>query len=172
MPLEKGIAHVSLRAGRKPTGPDLIARMIMHIDMAYFAADDYVRRRGLPATISEFNQHDWVMPSADKQHIPYVKEFLQHIDVERIVFQSNHIPDIGAAVAAGMGIGMMPIREAGKQVNMHRLDIPSLERSDAGALWFVYHRDLRHNAKVQTLYTYLCDALEQEVDQASWIQQP
>ena len=172
VPLERGIAHVSLRAGQKPSGPDLIAREIMPIDMAYFAADNYVKHKGLPATISEFNQHDWVMPSAAKQHIPYVKEFLQHIDVERIVFQSNHIPDISAAVAAGMGIGMMPVRDARKQPGMHRLDIRSLAHSNAGALWFVYHRDLRHNAKVQTLYGYLCDALTQEVEQASKAPQP
>ncbi len=158
IPLSSGAVHVSLRAGSKPQDPDLIARKIMDINMNYYATDDYVKQYGLPKNINEYNQHNWVMPSADKLHIPYVKHVLKHIDKERIVYQSNDFLDVQLAVKAGMGIGLISEKHATEKDQLHALQIDdSIDGS--GQLWYVYHRDLKQNAKVQTLYRYLMASL-------------
>ena len=163
IPLSSGTAHVSLRAGPEPTDPDLIARKILSIDMACYAADSYVEAHGLPTNAEEFNQHEWVMPSADKQHIPYVKKILELINIERVVYQSNHFLDIETAVIAGMGIGLMSKIHASNYEGLHKLELDgpdNLADLETGVLWFVYHRDLKHNAKIKTLYQYLLNNLE------------
>ena len=153
--LASGAAHVSLRAGPEPKDPDLIARKLFSIDMAYYAADNYVQKRGLPESEQAFNQHDWLMPNADKERLPFIKDMLKVIDSERIVYQSNHFLDIEAAVAAGIGIGLISTINAEKYNNLHKLKLSQVNDVDMGSLWFVYHRDLKHNAKVKTLYQYL-----------------
>lgn len=157
IPLASGVAHVSLRAGLEPKNPDLIARKIRSIEMAYYASDSYVSQHGLPASTEEFNQHYWVMPSADKQGIPYVKEILKLVDIERVIYQSNHFLDIQSAVVAGIGIGLISSLDASSYTGLHKLDFQCIAELQMSALWFVYHRDLKHNAKVKTLYQYLLD---------------
>jgi len=161
IPLASGAVHVSLRAGAKPQDPDLIARKIMDINMSYYATDDYVKQFGLPINTDEYNQHDWVMPSSDKQHIPYVKHVLKYIDKERIVYQSNDFLDVQLAVKSGMGIGLISERHVAGDDHLHKLQIDDSVGS-SGELWYVYHRDLKQNAKVQILYQYLMNSLERD----------
>ncbi|NRB40294.1 MAG: LysR family transcriptional regulator [Pseudomonadales bacterium] len=162
IPLASGAAHVSLRAGAEPQDPDLIVRKILCINMNYYAAESYVQTHGLPDNINELNQHAWVMPSADKQRIPYVKQILEHIDIEQVVYQSNHFMDIQAAVAAGMGIGLISELDAPNYPHLHKLELKDMAHLQMGNLWFVYHRDLKHNAKVKTLYQYLLEHLKHQ----------
>lgn len=160
IPLASGTVHVSLRAGSKPQDPDLIAHNFMSIKMAYYATDDYVQQHGLPESVEEYNQHDWVMPSIDKHHISIVKQVAQHLNNERVVYQSNQMLDVQAAVKAGLGIGLLSERDAAKQDNLHRVNIEDTDPSQEGVLWFVYHRDLKNNAKVKNLYRYLLEHLQ------------
>lgn len=164
IPLASGSVHVSLRAGSKPQDPDLIARKIMNINMAYYATDEYVQRFGLPNKVEEYNQHDWVMPSADKQHIPSVKHVLKHIDNGRVVYQSNHFLDVQSAVKSGMGIGLISEMNAAGYNNLHKLQMENDKSDETDVLWYAYHRDLKHNAKVQTLYQYLVKHLKTDLD--------
>lgn len=160
--LSSGAAHVSLRAGPEPKDPDLIARKLLSIDMAYYAADSYVKKHGLPKTKTELNHHDWLMPSTEKQHLPFIKDMLKIIDRERIVYQSNHFIDIESAVSAGIGIGLISTINAEKHNNLQQVTFTQLNDVDMGNLWFVYHRDLKHNAKVKTLYQYLFEYWQNE----------
>lgn len=160
IPLSSGAAHVSLRVGKEPNDPDLIARKIFRMGIAYYATDSYVQEFGLPSGPEEYNQHQWAMPSIDKYHIPFVKHVINNIDFDRVVFQSNHFPDVHSAVAAGMGIGLMPLSKAEEDPTLHKLEIQTDEKDDSH-LWFVYHKDLKNNAKVKTLYTYLLESLEE-----------
>lgn len=158
IPLASGVVHVSLRVGQQPTDPDLIAKQVMATEIAYYAADSYIQRKGFPENESEYNAHDWVMPSIEKYHIPLIKAVMGKLDRECIVYQSNHIPDIYSAVVDGMGIGLLTTAEAEQQKNMKRLPLKGTA-VELGAMWFVYHRDLASNAKVQTLYRYLLESL-------------
>ncbi len=155
IPLSSGAAHVSLRAGPQPQDPDLIARKITTLNMAYYAADSYVKANGVPQSAGDYNQHDWVMPSANKQHIPYIKKVLEHIDNERIVYQSNLFLDIQAAVTSGIGIGLISELDASQYTNLQKLTLKEVGEHEMGALWYVYHRDLKNNAKVRALYQHL-----------------
>ncbi len=160
IPLSSGAAHVSLRAGSQPQDPDLIAREVLKVKMQYYAADSYVKERGTPLSSSEYHQHDWVMPSADKQHIPYVKKVLDKIGTENIVYQSNHFLDIQSAVTAGIGIGLISDIDAKQFDNLHQLSLENIQEISSDSLWYVYHRDLKSNAKVKALYRYLLEHLQ------------
>lgn len=157
VPLSTGAAHVSMRVGAQPNEPDLIVRKLNAPDIFYYAADSYVQEHGLPKDESEFNQHLWALPSNEKRKIPFIKQILNHIDEEKIIYQSNHFPDIHNAVIEGMAIGPIGIHHAKNHDHLHKLDI-KLDLSIEG-LWFVYHKDLKNSARIQALYEFLSKTL-------------
>ncbi len=157
VPLDSGAAHVSLRAGPSPTGADLIVKQLTKLSTSYFASQSYVDRHGKPKSLKELNQHHWVLPTPEKYRIPFISYIVDKIDKDRIVFQSNHFPDIHEAVVAGMGIGPLDDHQAAlnpAMVSMD-LDIPNKDES----IWFVYHKDLKHSARIQCFYQFLKSAL-------------
>jgi len=153
VPLDSGAAHVSLRAGPSPVGVDLVVKSLTQLRTAYYATQDYINEFGKPSTPSEFNQHQWVLPTPEKYRIPFVNYIVDKIDKTNIVFQSNHFPDIHEAVVAGMGIGPLGEHQASlnpAMVKMH-LEIPNKDET----IWFVYHKDLKHSARIQCFYQFL-----------------
>jgi DNA-binding transcriptional LysR family regulator len=161
IPLESGTVHVSVRAGAEPQDPDLIVHKLLDRRMSYYATKGYVQQNGLPETVDQYNEHDWVMPSVDKYHIPIVKQVIKHLDKNQIVYQCNEMLAVQAAVKAGLGIGPLAEQDAEGESSLQKLHIEEPERHE-GTLWFVYHRDLKNNAKVKNLYRYLVEHLQTE----------
>ena len=153
VPLDTGAAHVSLRAGPKPNGVDLIVKELTQLKTYYYAHQSYIDEHGIPKSFDELNNHLWILPSKEKHHIPFISHLIQHLDKTNIVFQSNLFPDIHQAVYSGMGIGPVGQHHAkqhDKLVNIN-LDLPKEEES----IWFVYHKDLKHSVRIQTFYQFL-----------------
>jgi len=158
VPLDSGIAHVSLRAGPCPTGTDIIVRELTQLKTSYFAHQDYVKEYGMPKTIDEFNQHQWILPTPEKHRIPFINYVVDKIDKNNIVFQSNHFPDIHEAVIAGMGIGPLDGKKASLHSDMVSIDLDMPDKGES--IWFVYHKDLKHSARIQCFYQFLTKALK------------
>lgn len=160
VPLDSGAAHVSLRAGPSPVGADLIVKNLTRLTTAYYAAPAYVNEYGMPNSPEEFNDHIWALPTPDKYRIPFVSYIVDKIDKDRIIFQSNHFPDIHEAVIAGMGIGPLGEHQAELNPSMIKmpLDIPNKDES----IWFVYHKDLKHSARIQCFYQFLQMSLSEK----------
>ena len=153
--LARGEAHVSIRVGPEPSEADLIVKRLTPMEIRFYAAQDYIDEYGLPSSPSEFRQHYWALPSADKRRIPFVKKILQHIDEESIVYQSNNFPDLAGAVAEGMAIGPVGSHKAAEFDNLTEIDFMTDPKGEG--LWFVYHKDLKNSARIQALYKFLSD---------------
>lgn len=153
IPLSTGAAHVSLRAGSQPTEPDLIAKKISSPKVFYYAADSYVKEYGLPKNANEYKQHLWALPSGEKRKIPFIKQILEHINEEQIIYQSNHFPDIYSAVVEGMAIGPIGVHYSRNCDNLKKLNIKLDTTRDS--FWFVYHKDLKNSARIQALFGFL-----------------
>ena len=153
VPLDSGAAHVSLRAGPSPTGVDLIVKELTQLKTSYYATKSYAAEYGLPKTLDELNKHFWVLPTADKYRISFINFIVDKIDKDKIIFQSNHFPDIHQAVIAGMGIGPLGQHQATlhpELININ-LELPKAEES----IWFVYHKDLKHSVRIKCFYDFL-----------------
>lgn len=157
VPLESGIAHVALRVGPKPDGSDLIVKPLSNFATSYYVSQAYADEFGLPANNSELKQHKWVLPTSEKHRIPFVRNVLQHIDEENIVFQSNHFPDVTQAVIEGIGIGPISLAHAKLYDDLVYVPIDAPKTDEA--IWFVQHKDLKHSARVRCFYDFLVQQL-------------
>lgn len=155
--LDQGAAHVSIRAGAKPNGPDLMVKKLTEINTGYYAAKSYIDRKGLPKDLSQLNQHEWALPSSEKYHIPFIKALLKHIELDQIVYQSNNFTDVHMAVKAGIGVGPLEVDDAQKHPELIKIPFDFTEHGET--LWFVYHKDLKDSARIKMLYQYITQYL-------------
>lgn len=157
VPLESGAAHISLRAGPKPNGPDLIVKNLTKLATQYYVAQSYIDKFGMPQSSNELNDHYWALPTSDKYRIPFIRHIVDKIDKDKIIFQSSHFPDVNQAVIEGMGIGPVSVFQASQIKNLVKvpIDLPQSQE----AMWFVYHKDLKHSARVQCFYECLSEHL-------------
>ena len=153
LPLATGAAHVSLRAGKAPKDPDSIARKIIDIRFDYYASKQYIKQHGELKNLTDANKHDWVLPSNEKQGIPIVSTIINTVQEDRIVYQSNSFVEVYKAIEHGIGIGPIAEHQVNNYKDIYKLSIPV--KNPGSALWFVYHRDLKENARVKALYDFL-----------------
>ena len=157
IPIESGSAHISIRVGPQPSGPDIIVKKIMNLNVDYYASVEYIKQYGFPKSVREYNQHFWAIPTGEKQGIPFIKSVLTHLNNEQIVYQSNLFSDLHSIIAKGMAIGPMAEHEARWYKNVQPLKL-KLDQAEE-VLWFVYHKDLKNNAKINAFYRYMSESL-------------
>ncbi len=161
VPLDSGEAHISLRAGPCPTGVDLIVKELTQLKTSYYATQDYVDRYGIPNNLEQLNDHHWVLPAAEKYRIPFIQHVVDNINKDKIVFQSNHFPDVHQAVIAGMGIGPLGEYQAAQSSDLINIDLKLPKAQES--IWLVYHKDLKHSARIKCFYEFLKAKLAKEV---------
>jgi len=157
IPLDSGIAHVSLRVGPCPDGTDLIVKKLSQIKTSYYAHQEYIDKFGLPKNLEQLNAHVWALPTADKYRLPFIRYIVDKIDKEKIIFQSNLFTDVHQAVISGMGIGPLGDHQAALHPYLVKVDLDLPESEEA--MWFVYHKDLKNNSRVSCFYDFLNKAL-------------
>ena len=161
IPVESGSAHISIRAGRQPASPDIIVKKLMNLNMDYYASDEYIEAYGLPKNTQEYSQHYWAMPSEEKHHLPFIKTVIRHLKNEQIIYQSNHFSVLRSAVLEGIAIGPIAKHKAIQYPQLKPLNVKI--NQDDEALWFIYHRDLKNNTRINALYNYLSESIKTPV---------
>lgn len=141
-----------------PSQDVLVARKVGGIALGLFAHRSYIARRGMPATVEDLAEHDFIGPDrsqADRALLGVLPPAV----AARLTVRTDSHPAVAAYVHAGLGIGVT-----------HRalgLADPGLVEvlPDAVAravpvlpVWLVTHRDLRHEPRVRLAYDHLAEA--------------
>ena len=158
VPVESGSVHISIRIGQQPQDTDVIVKKLMPLNIDYYASQTYIDQHGLPSDPSQYNQHFWAMPSGMKQNIYFINDVMRHLNKSSIVYQSNDFFDVFSVVKRGLAIGPMVAYAAKSDTNLKPLHIDFTEEDES--LWFVYHKDLKTNARIQSFYRHLCESLK------------
>jgi DNA-binding transcriptional LysR family regulator len=151
--LEYGEAHVALRAGRQPDEPDNVVQAFASQDIALYAAQSYVERRGLPDGVEALVGHDFVAHDDPDSRAPFQRWLRKTVPYDRVVFRSNDSRVMEEAVIAGAGIGFFGVREAAGHGGLVQVMPPRDEWNSP--LWLVTHVDLHRTAKVQAFLKHL-----------------
>jgi DNA-binding transcriptional LysR family regulator len=96
--------------------------------------------------------HEWV-GLVDHASVARMTKWLRdHVGDDRIAFRANTMIGMAEAVAAGMGLGLLPCFIAGTSPGLTRLTgtLPELE----GQLWLLTHPDLSATARVRAFLDF------------------
>ncbi|MCO6057519.1 LysR family transcriptional regulator [Pseudomonas sp. MOB-449] len=150
-------ADIAIRT-RKPDNPDLLVRRLASWPMGLFASEAYLQAHGEPESGAAFAGHDLVMyePYLNEGHEPTLVD--EPATAGRIVAAVNSSVMVRNAIAAGLGVGELPLY-MGARDGLVRI-WPARERTRPYEVWMVTHGDLRHTARIRAVVEEIASAFE------------
>ncbi|MBY0431560.1 MAG: LysR family transcriptional regulator [Rhodospirillales bacterium] len=151
-------ADVAIRM-MPPRQPDLIQRHLLTMHYHVYAAPDYLKRHGVPKSVSDLDQHRIIVYGEDArppvQNLNWLLEAgLAPGGVMRSsILKVNNVYGILRAVQSGLGIAALPdylSREASNLVEI----LPELKGPGFEA-YFVYPEELRHSKRIAVFRDFL-----------------
>ena len=154
--LAKREADIAVMLTMPPKGR-LVARKLTDYRLGLYASHDYIERHGLPGTRAELAHHHFISYIDELAGFPEMIALDQIMPGAAITFRSSSAAAQQAAVAAGLGIGMLHIFAAGQDVRLVRLLADDVEvwRS----YWLVMPTDLQRLPRVRATVDFLDEVI-------------
>lgn len=153
--LSRREADIAIR-NQKPENPDLVARCIVKWPLGLYAAQGYIDRQGEPLQGEAFAGHDLVVYQPYLDSGKPVTLASEPITRGRIAATVSSGLMMRRAIAAGVGVGELPVR-LGELDGLVRL-WPQRSRGTTYDVWLVTHQDLRHTARVRVVIDRIVEA--------------
>jgi DNA-binding transcriptional LysR family regulator len=141
-----------------PIGPRLNVKKVGTFTLGLYASAAYLGRRGTPMKREDLAAHDFVDYVLDLVAISKVHWLLDVLDPEHVVFRSTSMAVQQNAVAAGRGIGLLPLFSAKKDPRL----LPILQSSVRveRELYVSVHEDIQFMGRVRALTRFLADRFQ------------
>jgi DNA-binding transcriptional LysR family regulator len=150
-------ADLAVRVGAAPKQPNLMVRQIGSVGFALYASPSYLARRGRPHLRSELRGHEIVCYGGELATVPLARWATEHAQKAEIAFRANSVEAVYKAVAAGLGMGVLPCLFA--EQGLERISSAILGRSP---IWTVVHEDMVRNARVRAVLEFLAETTQRE----------
>ena len=137
----------------QPVQQSLVAQKVASIAVGLHARDDYLARRGTPATMSELAGHDLIGFDTET---PAIRAFAERFpDLRRGAFALRIDSDVAqlAAIRSGFGIGICQVPIAKRHPHLIHV-LPDAFAIDL-PVWIVMHEDLGSSPRCRTVFDAL-----------------
>ena len=141
--------------------PNLVARKLAVNRSVLCASPAYLKRRGMPRRIEDLRKHECVLfPAlAPKGVCTLRRDGRKHAVRVASVFETDEMDAVRAAVAAGLGIGILPVYMVGDALQQGQL-VPLLRQYQVvpeSAIYLVYLPNRTLSSRVRALIDFLAD---------------
>jgi len=146
--IERGEAHVALRAGNKPKMPDYVVQYAGKLETAAYALGPggFKSLQAAAQALGMIGFHA-ASPGPNKRWIE------ENVPAQDIRFRVQGEADILPAITAGLGVGLLPVALAVQYPELTMVHSPLAEWSFD--LWMVTHMDLHRTPKLQAITQHL-----------------
>ncbi len=136
---------------QRPAQQSLVVRKGGPIDFAMYASPEYVGRQGLPETRTDLERHQLI---AYRDAVAYVEAYRWTNELaHRVAFRATDAASMLDAVAAGLGIGVLPCFLAARVPELVCLESVGPPRPEA--IWLVAHPDALAIERVRLVMAWL-----------------
>jgi DNA-binding transcriptional LysR family regulator len=141
--------------------PNLVARKLAANRGVLCASPAYLKRHGMPRRIEDLRKHECVLfpPLAPKGVWTLRRDGRKYSVQVGGVFETDEMDVVRAAVAAGLGIGMLPLYMVGDALKQGQL-VPLLRQFQVvpeSAIYLVYLPNRTLPARVRALIDFLAE---------------
>ena len=150
--LSKREADIAVMLKPPPRGR-LVARKLTDYRLGLYAARDYAARHGLPESRAALGRHVFVSYIEELAGFPEMMALDQIVSGANIVFRASSSAAQQAAVAAGLGLGVLHLFAADADDRLVRL-MPG-EAEVWRSYWLVMHADLQRLPRVRAVVDWL-----------------
>ncbi|APX12747.1 LysR family transcriptional regulator [Tateyamaria omphalii] len=151
-------ADIAIRHVR-PTEPDLIARKISDASAHLYASKDYVTRRGMPATVEDLKEHDFISMADDDLFIAAMAD--RGIPVTRDNLRAGSTSGITTWEMMRKGFGLFPMSDHIAEQFDDALRLLDGVTDLTFPVWLVTHRDLHTSKRIRLVFDLLTDMLSE-----------
>jgi DNA-binding transcriptional LysR family regulator len=144
----------------QPVGQRLVVRKLGGFRLALFASADYVARRGFPKDRSELPAHTFVDYVEDLIAIQPVHWLLDVLEPANVSFRSSSMHAQQNAVAAGAGIGLLPLFSA--KMNPKLLPVLAEEVKVYRDVYLSVHEDLEFVGRIRSVLRHLTNVFTRD----------
>ncbi len=135
----------------RPTQQSLIVRKGGEIDFAMYASRDYIARHGAPRDRADLAHHQFI---AYRDAVAYVAAYRWTNELsERVAFRATDASSMLDAVAAGLGIGVLPCFLTAHLDTLVCLD--EVGPAQPELIWLVSHPDALAAERVRVVMDWL-----------------
>ena len=151
---------LGIRVSFNPT-PNLVARKLAVNRSVLCASPAYLKRRGMPRRIEDLRKHECVLfPTLAPKGVWTLRRDRRKYSVQVAgVFETDEMDVVRAAVAAGLGIGILPIYIVGDALQQGQL-VPLLRQFQVvpeSAIYLVYLPNRTLSSRVRALIDFLAE---------------
>jgi len=157
--LTRGESDIALRATAAPP-ENLFGRKIASIAWAIYGLRSHYEN-GLPC-FTEILDKQWVSFSNSLANLKACEFVKAHVNEQSIRYRSDSIAGVAAAIAAGIGIGLLPCIHGDLIAKLMRLGPVQSEIQDE--LWVLTHPDLRKSDRIHAFLTHCAEEIGRDRD--------
>ena len=143
-----------------PQGPRLKVKRVGEFRLALFASEAYLTRSGQLTTRDDLQNHDFVDYVDDLVAIEPVHWLLEVLTPSNVVFRSTSLAAQQTAIAAGAGIGLLPLFSA--KTNPALVPVLLDEVLVRRDLYLGVHEDIECAGRVRAVTRYLTQLFNEE----------
>jgi len=141
--------------------PNLVARKLAVNRSVLCASPAYLKRHGMPRRIEDLRKHECVLfpPLAPKGVWTFRRDKRKYSVHVAGLFETDEVDAVRAAVAAGLGIGILPVYMVGDALRQRQL-VPLLRQFRVvpeSAIYLVYLPNRTLSSRVRALIDFLAE---------------
>ncbi|WP_068081540.1 LysR family transcriptional regulator [Polycladidibacter stylochi] len=145
---------------REPQPSRLIQKKVLSFEMGLFAAPSYLKKHGVPFTISELEEHQ-LISGCQKNEIAYTAGHEKQRFTYKSHYSINGMTAIVDATTRGVGICCLPVKLISKQLSqgvlVRILEDVVLESTN---MYFLYDDRSKISERVQRFISFLLEKLK------------
>jgi len=153
--LSRREADIAIGLTRPPRGR-LVARRLVDYRLGLYAARDYLDRHAAIEKVEAVKAHPLVWYIDELIDIPELRYFDQIVSNAPTVFRSSSIAAQQAAVANGLGLGVLHVFAAEQDTRLQRV-LPELEVTRS--YWLLMHADEQRLPRIRAVVDFLDDVV-------------
>lgn len=162
--VESGVANFNKVAilPYAPKEENLVRRFLISIKLGMYASQEYLQKHGIPKTIADLANHQFIASSArDKNFVDldwHLRVGLENGSTRRPIVKINNM-----AFAAAQGLGIASLAEENLNIANYKLVrvLPQLE-GPTTSTYYVYPEFMRHSVTIKSFGDFLVSVLTQK----------
>lgn len=152
--LARGDSDIALRATCEPP-ENLFGRRLATIAWAAYGCKAQYADRDL--CLQELYTHKWVSFAGRLAELNAARLIAEQVEPHQVVYRSDSVPAVIAAVKAGIGVGLLPCMHG--DLNDDLVRIARVEPGFRDGLWLLTHPDIRKSGRVCAFMTHCGEAI-------------
>jgi DNA-binding transcriptional LysR family regulator len=149
-------ADIAIRSFR-PTEAELISKKITDVEAPLFAAKTYLNKLGIPKTIDDLKNAEFVTIGDVDTFMKGLKQFGVELTEKNFSVQTGSHIVHWELVKQGLGIGIVPMDIGDAEPLVERV-LPDLKLMSF-PIWLTSHRELRTNKRIRLVFDFLAEEL-------------